>query len=119
MPYVALAPVLQQTSLETAAVRWADILSLKPDLEPAVALQRHLLGVVARLTAVLESAPLPRLSLPANYLAAKLSTGVPALSGEPIPLPVDLLTPALLELCRAPVTRRSRRTGRSHQGRNR
>jgi FdhE protein len=43
----------------------------------------------------------PKLSLPPKYLAAKLARGVPALAGEPIPLPVPLLTPMLLRLCDA------------------
>jgi FdhE protein len=41
------------------------------------------------------------LSLPPKYLAAKLARGVPALAGEPIPLPVAILTPTLFALCDA------------------
>ena len=44
---------------------------------------------------------LPRLSLPPKYLAAKLARGVPALTGEPIPLPVPILAPTMLQLCDA------------------
>jgi len=57
-------------------------------LEPAVALQRQLIGLVVELAQTIEHGRLPRLSLPPKYLAAKLSSGVPALAGEPIPLPV-------------------------------
>jgi FdhE protein len=42
---------------------------------------------------------MPRLSLPPRYLAAKLARGVPAFSGEPIPLPVPRLTASLGKLC--------------------
>jgi FdhE protein len=99
MPYVALAPVPIEARAEIAAARWADILGAKPDLAPAVTLQRNLLGVVLDLRATLAQHPAPRLSLPPNYIAAKLTTGVPALANEPIPLPVALLQPALLDLC--------------------
>ena len=53
------------------------------------------------LAAALASGRLPRLSLPPKYLAAKLARGVPALAGEPIPLPVPVLTPTLFQLCDA------------------
>ena len=55
--------------------------------------------IVVELTDTLDRGRLPRLSLPPNYLAAKLASAVPVLSGEPIPLPVALLKPALVELC--------------------
>jgi len=42
--------------------------------------------------------------LPPKYLAAKLARGVPALSGEPIPLPVPVLTPSSKPLATAPST---------------
>ena len=44
---------------------------------------------------------LPRLSLPPKYIETKLARGVPVLAGEPIPIPVQLLHAALLELCGA------------------
>src|SRR5258705_13097029 len=44
-------------------------------------------------------ARLRRLSLPAKYIPAKLSRGVPVLPGGPIPLPSTLLKPALLKFC--------------------
>ena len=47
----------------------------------------------------IEGGRLPRLSMPPRYVAAKLSRGVPALSGEPIPLPVQALTGVLISLC--------------------
>ena len=51
------------------------------------------------LNETIEGGRLPRLSLPARYVAAKLARGVPALAGEPIPLPVAVLTRTLLQLC--------------------
>ena len=71
----------------------------KPDLQAAVNLQRGLLTMVVDLARTIDGGRLPRLSLPAKYVAAKLSRGVPALSGEPIPLPAPLLKPALVRFC--------------------
>lgn len=101
MPYVALARADRKVRDRAAADRWAALVSLRPELQPAVALQHELLGLVTDLSERIERGRLPRLSLPARYLAAKLQRGVPALAGEPIPLPVPLLKPALLALCAA------------------
>src|SRR5262249_60716835 len=38
---------------------------------------------------------------PRRYVAAKLARGGPAFAGEPIPVPVPVLTPTLLQLCDA------------------
>src|SRR5258706_3054131 len=101
MPYV-LVPMISRPKLtESAEKRWQAIREARPDLEPALALQRHLLGTVMDVTAVLEGGRLPRLSLPPNSLAAKLARGVPAFAGEPIPLPVPALERPLLGLCDA------------------
>src|SRR5215831_9459371 len=99
MPYVALAQATREARDQAAATRWAALLSLRPDLQPAVALQHELLGLVTDLVELIERGRLPRLSLPTRYIAAKLQHGVPALAGEPIPLPVPVLKPALLKLC--------------------
>lgn len=99
MPFLALAPATRESRLAVAATRWAALLSARPDLEPAVALQRRLIGLVVDLADAIDHARLPRLSLPPRYLAAKLARGVPVLAGEPIPLPVAALTPTLLRLC--------------------
>ena len=64
-----------------------------PTSAPAVELQRELLGRVLEAAAVLDGGRLPRLSLPPKYLAAKLTRGVPALAGEPIPVPAPVLGP--------------------------
>ena len=101
MPYVALAQATREARDQAAAIRWAALLKLRPELEPAVTLQHELIGQVTDLVELIERGRLPRLSLPARYLAAKLQRGVPALAGEPIPLPVPLLKPALSRLCSA------------------
>src|SRR6266496_685646 len=99
MPHVDVLPVNRRDVLETAERRWAAIATARPDLAPAVVLQRRLLGSLIDLLAALEGRSLPRLSLPPRYLAAKLARGVPMLSGEPLPLPVALLKPTLMQLC--------------------
>ena len=101
MPHVALAPATRETRLDLANSRWAALRSARPDLEPAIALQSELIGLVIDLADAIEGTRIPRLSLPARYLAAKLARGVPALCGEPIPVPTAALKPTLLKLCAA------------------
>lgn len=99
MPFVALEPATRQSRLAEASRRWDALLVSRPDLAPAIALQHKLIGLVVDLADVIEHGRLPRLSLPPKYLAAKLARGVPALAGEPIPMPVAVLKPTLLRLC--------------------
>jgi len=101
MPYVQIPAISRAKLMESAEARWQQVREARPDLEPALALQRHLLGHVLGAAAVLDGGRLPRLSLPPKYVAAKLARGVPALAGEPIPLPVPVLTPTLVQLCDA------------------
>jgi FdhE protein len=86
-------------ALETAQQRWSELISERPELEPALILQQKLLTLVLDAQAKLESTRLPRLSLPPRYLATKLARGVPMLKGEPIPIPVALLASLLPALC--------------------
>jgi FdhE protein len=99
VPYFPVAHPPQAEVLASAERRWQALIDAKPDMQAAVNLQRSLLTHVIDLARTIEAGRLPRLSLPAKYLAAKLSRGVPVLSGEPIPLPAALLKPALLRFC--------------------
>lgn len=99
MPYVALPVATRESRLAVARARWDAILQVRPDLLPAIALQRSLLEPVIELTHTLGQGRLPRLSLPPRYVAAKLGKQIPALGGEPIPMPVTLIRPTLLSLC--------------------
>ena len=101
MAYVPVLAGKRDDLLETAGRRWAALVVARPDLGPAVALQRRFLGIVIDLGAALEAGRLPRLSLPPKYLAAKLARGVPVFAGEPIPLPVPALRSTMLRLCDA------------------
>ena len=87
--------------LDIAMRRWDGILERRPDLKPAVDLQQRLLNLVIELAQTIDGGRLPRLSLPPKYIATKLTRGVPAFAGEPIPLPVRVLHDALLRLCGA------------------
>lgn len=85
--------------LAVARTRWDAILHVRPDLQPAIALQRSLIEPVIDLVDALVRGRLPRLSLPPRYLAAKLDKHIPALAAEPIPLPTAILKPTLRTLC--------------------
>jgi FdhE protein len=104
MPYVQIRASSRDTLTESAEARWRRIRGERPDLEPALALQRRLLGSVLDAAASIAGGRLPRLSLPPKYIAAKLTRGVPALAGEPIPVPAPALTPFLLDMCDALAT---------------
>lgn len=99
MPFVTLAPTSRESRLAAAQARWTLILARRPDLGPAVELQRQLLTTIIDLSEALERRPILRLSLPSKYVAAKLARGVPALAGEPVPLPVEEIEPTVLRLC--------------------
>ena len=101
MSFVRFSAEKREDLQLTAERRWESVLRARPDLGPAIDLQRRLLTIVVDLAATLEGGRLPRLSLPPKYLAAKLGRGVPAFAGEPIPLPLPALTPALLGLSSA------------------
>jgi FdhE protein len=85
--------------LAAADARWSAILASRPDLSPAIELQRRLITLVVELAQTVDRIPLPRLSLPPKYVAAKLGRGIPVLAGEPIPLPIPILAPPLLHFC--------------------
>ena len=99
MPSLALPRPLRDDLVTSAGRRRDAVLAGNPELAAAVDLQGRLLTRVIDLADAIERGRPPRLSLPPRYLAAKLASGVPILSGEPIPLPVALLTPALVGFC--------------------
>jgi FdhE protein len=99
MPYVPETARDGDELRASAERRWEAVAALRPDLAPAIELQRRLLEIVMRLTAAVERDGLPQVSLPPAPIASKLARGVPALAGEPIALPVAMLSEPLLELC--------------------
>jgi FdhE protein len=100
MPYVVVAAPTRASRLALAASRWAELVRVDSALAPAVELQRRLVHHLLDLLDRLERTSVPRLSLPPRYLAAKLRRGMPAVAGEPVPLPVAELIPVLLAVCR-------------------
>jgi FdhE protein len=101
MPYVVVPPASREVRLAVAGARWDAILASRPDLAPAVELQRRLIRIVVDTAETIGQGRLPRLSLPSKYLAAKLARGIPVLTGEPVPVPAPVLKPALGLLCDA------------------
>ena len=101
MPYIGVPSSSRDELLRMAQARWDAILAARPDLAPALDLQRGLLTLVIDLAAAIDAGRLPRLSLPPKYVATKLTRGVPVFAGEPIPLPVRVLQAPLVRLCEA------------------
>src|SRR4051812_602765 len=101
MPYVPVPAFSRAKLTESAEARWQAVGAARPDLARARPLRGELLGRVMDAAAVLDAGRLPRLSLPPKYLAAKLARGVPALAGEPIPVPAPVLGPVAVQLADA------------------
>ena len=99
MAYVAVLDGKREELQRAADRRWRALTDGRPDMAPAVELQRQLIQLVIELAERLDGGRMPRLSLPPRYLAAKLSRGVPILAGEPIPLPVPMLARSLPRFC--------------------
>jgi hypothetical protein len=99
VPYLPTTHPPQAEVLASAERRWQALVDRQPEMQAAVDLQRRLLTRVIDLARTIDGGRLPRLSLPGRYMAAKLGRGVPVLAGEPIPLPVALLTSSLLKFC--------------------
>lgn len=99
MPYVVVPAAGRKRRLAEAEARWEALVAARPEMGAPVALQRHLISAVLDLTDALEAVGVRKLSLPAGYLTAKTRGGIPALAGEPIPLPVDTIAPTIRALC--------------------
>jgi FdhE protein len=101
MPYTALPGVNRLTRLALAEGLWGTMQAERPELEAAITLQRGLIGLVGELADRFDGGRVPRLSLPPKYLTAKLASGIPALAGEPIQVPIETIRPTLLGLVNA------------------
>jgi FdhE protein len=103
MAYVRTPHPTRQECLASAERRWTAVAEARPDLQPAISLQRRLIGLIVELADRIDH-PRQGLSgwtLAPEALAAKLARGLPALAGELVPLPVAILTAPLLDLCAA------------------
>ena len=85
--------------LERAEARWTSIGASQPDLVPAIALQRLLVTRTIQTVGRLDGADPPVVGLEPEQAAEKLQAGTPALRGEPVALPVALLSPLVLQAC--------------------
>ncbi len=97
--YTALTTQTPASLLERAEARWTSIGANQPDLVPAIALQRLLVTRTIQTVDRLDGADRPILSLEPEQAAEKLRAGTPALRGEPVALPVAMLSPLVLEAC--------------------
>ena len=100
MPYVALPHADQATRQALGDLRWSRMAAAKPELHAAITLQRKLIGHVDALAARFEQLGAPKLTLPPRYLTTKLGSGIPALTAEPIRMPLELLGSTFVDLCR-------------------
>ena len=85
--------------LRRAEARWQQVEAEWPDLAPAVALQRTL---VRRITAVAEELDQRRWTPPfvePSSILDCLSAGRPLLLAQPVEVPMEIVQPALLDLC--------------------
>jgi len=85
--------------LDRAEDRWTELGASQPDLVPAIALQRLLVTRTIQTVPRLASAEVPVISLDPEQTAGKLRAGNPALRGEPVALPVAVLSPLVLGAC--------------------
>lgn len=86
--------------VDQAARRLSALRHACPDLDPAIELQRQLLGeVIALLERLEQMHPILPQAEPAR-VAAKLQRGIPALRGQPVELPLAVLSPSLDRFCR-------------------
>ncbi len=85
--------------LDRADARWTEIGASQPDLAPAIALQRLLVTRSIQTVDRLDGADPPVVSLEPEQAADKLRAGTPALRGEPVALPVAMLSPLVLRAC--------------------
>ncbi|HJN43738.1 MAG: hypothetical protein CL477_09965 [Acidobacteria bacterium] len=85
--------------LDRAQARWAEIDLSLPDLAPAIALQKSLVGRTILAVDRLDHSGPPIVNLAPDQAADKLRAGTPVLRGERVALPVALLEPLLLDAC--------------------
>lgn len=85
--------------VDQAARRLATLGQVCPDLDPAIELQRRLLGEIIALLERLELTRAVTSQAEPAVVAAKLDRGIPALRGQPVELPLSVLSPSLDRFC--------------------
>lgn len=87
------------TLLDRAEVRWTELASTRPDLRPAIAMQRSLVTRTIDAVERLAAAEITDITLEPALAATKLRAATPVLRGEVLALPVELLGPLVLNAC--------------------
>jgi FdhE protein len=100
MSYVAVPSELPGDLEVRAERRWAAVLARRPDLSPAVALQRKLLFTVVEIAGAIDAHPLPQLPVSTDDIVEKLRRKIPALVDLLLPIPLEATKGALVRLCR-------------------
>src|SRR5690606_35779637 len=99
MAYVPLPSPARAALLTRAEARWTRLGARRPDLEPAIKVQRALIALTLDLLDAVEAGDVPAPSLPPRAAAEKLGRGTPLLVAEPVPVPVPILGPSLGRYC--------------------
>jgi FdhE protein len=85
--------------LERAEARWAELASSRPDLEPAIAVQRSMVARTIDAVDQLGANEIAGITLEPALAATKLRAATPVLRGEVLALPTALLGPLVLHAC--------------------
>ena len=85
--------------LEVAELRWRETLDRRPDLEPAIEIQRRIVTRSQELTAVIDQKLPATLDLDPAQVAAKLCRQTPILVGEAIVVDARAVVPFVLGFC--------------------
>lgn len=85
--------------LERAEARWAELASARPDLAPAIDMQRSMVSRTIDAVDRLGAAEIAGITLEPALAATKLRAATPVLRGEVLALPTELLGPLVLQAC--------------------
>ncbi len=94
-----MSMLVDELPIQTAERQWRILLERRPDLEPAIAVQRRLLRRALTLGSKSHTFPAIPVTLTPDEVARKLSEGRPVLIGENIETDGAALTPYLLGFC--------------------
>ena len=85
--------------LDQAQARWTDLAASRPDLAPAIAVQRSMVTRTIDAVRRLGATEIADITLEPALAATKLRAATPVLRGEVLALPVELLGPLVLHAC--------------------
>ncbi len=85
--------------LEQAETRWTELAATRPDLEPAIAVQRPMVTRTIDAVDRLSATEIAGITLEPALAATKLRAASPVLRGEVLALPTEVLGPLVLHAC--------------------